>query len=255
MYRKKFLKIDGRNISYLEEGHGKPVVLIHGLGSDCMVWGKIIPHLDRHFRVLAMSLPFYGSYNGFGNRYTYHTYTDLVEKFIKEKRVRKPSLIGHSLGGVISVEYAARHPNSVPAIVPISAPLSDHSKPVPAIWQLGVDLALKSRTTQEAINWLESQGELRDLLAGVLFPEKQSRELAAASADMVKRIPVKYMAACFNDTFHWSFRKFCGKGTSASHVCLWLKRCPNSSDQWGRSLQTGSACSHGDAAYRPFRPD
>lgn len=203
---KKSVKIDGRVISYLEEGKGQAVVLLPGLASDCEDWQEIVAKLRSHFRVYAFSLPFYGTYNNHGQRYTYNTFPSLLEKLVKTFKIQKPVLVGHSLGAVICVKYIAQHPNSVARLVCVSAPFTDHSQPIPPLWRFGVDFALKSKRTQEIIDWLETNQELVSLVMSVAFPQRNLARLTKAGTEMLSTMPAKSMALCYKDTFDLSFR-------------------------------------------------
>jgi pimeloyl-ACP methyl ester carboxylesterase len=206
MAKKKYILIDGRRIDYLEGGKGQPIVLFPGLGVNCMVWSEVIPHLEKYFKVYAFSLPCYGTTNNLGHRYTFHTFPQLAEKLISTFKIKKPILGGHSLGAVISVEYAALHQKSVRSLLLVSAPFTDHAKPLPPLWELTVDFALKSKRTQEIADWLENNPEMIRLLCQVLFPERDRRQLTTVGKDLLKGIPAKAMASCYHDIFHWSFK-------------------------------------------------
>jgi len=79
-----------------------PVLFIHGAGANSSVW-----HLQtNHFKdSVAFELP--GHPNGLGLS-TIEGYADVVASQIKEKRLRRPVIVGHSMGGAIAIELALR---------------------------------------------------------------------------------------------------------------------------------------------------
>src|SRR3989344_3206191 len=123
---KRKLKIDGLNLEYYKEGKGsKTIILLPGLGSDCSLWDNIIPKLSNNFRVFAFSIPPYGSKSTNSHVYTIRTYDKLVEKLIKKFNIKKPVLVGHSVGGLAALVYCSKHPRSVKKLILVSTPLTD----------------------------------------------------------------------------------------------------------------------------------
>lgn len=206
--RKKKIKIDGRVITYIEEGKGKPIVFLHGLGSDCTLWSAVIPAFAKHYKVWSFSLPWYGTHDIYGRVYTFHTYPRFLESLIKQFRIRKPVLVGHSLGGVTAVGYAAEHPRSTRAVIAVSAPFSDHKKPPPPTWEFAIHLALGRKTVREVIKWLVSQKDLVKVVSGVIFPDRRIREETSEeeAAGFFRKMPIKSIAQCFSDALKFSFR-------------------------------------------------
>ena len=57
---KKKTIIDGLEISYIEEGEGSPVLLLHGWGCNSGHWNKVIEGLKDEHRVIAPDIPGFG---------------------------------------------------------------------------------------------------------------------------------------------------------------------------------------------------
>ena len=55
-YEKKFTKVNGKQIAYVEEGNGDPIVLLHGNPTSSFLWRNIIPELSTLGRVIAPDL-------------------------------------------------------------------------------------------------------------------------------------------------------------------------------------------------------
>jgi 2-hydroxy-6-oxonona-2,4-dienedioate hydrolase len=108
-------------IRYLEsnnEDKDHLVLFIHGLGSSAERWLDIPDALSLYFHTLAIDLPgFGGSDKPSDIEYTIETFSDIVKQFIgkvaaaeessDKYRIKKVSLIGHSLGGYIALKIAA----------------------------------------------------------------------------------------------------------------------------------------------------
>ncbi|MEV6277290.1 alpha/beta hydrolase [Nocardia sp. NPDC051832] len=100
-------------------GKGEPLILVHGVGSRWQVWEPIIDRLAESFEVIAVDLP------GFGEsaplpRTTVDTLTDALADFLAAQGIERPHLAGNSMGGLITLNLAARGlARSVTAYSPI----------------------------------------------------------------------------------------------------------------------------------------
>jgi pyruvate dehydrogenase E2 component (dihydrolipoamide acetyltransferase) len=94
-------------IRYLKQGDaGEPIVLIHGFGGDLNNWLFALPALAEEHIVYALDLPGHGGSSkdvGDGTGLA-----DAVVRFLDDVRLDKPHLVGHSLGGLVAAQVAAR---------------------------------------------------------------------------------------------------------------------------------------------------
>ncbi len=112
--------VNGQPIHVHEEGSSsnkKMVVLIHGWSSSWYAVSPLLPVLRRRFRCLAVDLPGYGESPPTPEPATIDTYTDLLATLIQEVSQQPVSLIGHSMGGMISIALALRYPELVERMV------------------------------------------------------------------------------------------------------------------------------------------
>lgn len=107
---------DGDTYYRLEgEGEGKPVVLVHGLGTPCFTWDDVAAGLiaDGH-RVLRYDLYGRGWSDRPRVRYDDDLYDRQLVELLDELGVSEPvHLVGLSMGGAIAVGFADRHPSRV----------------------------------------------------------------------------------------------------------------------------------------------
>ena len=121
MMEEKFLQVDGHKIRYLESGTSKnTLVLIHGLGASAERWINVIPTFANDFHVVVPDLIGFGSSDKPTADYTIDFFSDFLEKFLIASNVNHPSIIGSSLGGQISAEYASSHSNDIDKLVLVS---------------------------------------------------------------------------------------------------------------------------------------
>jgi pimeloyl-ACP methyl ester carboxylesterase len=90
-------------------GHGEPLVLLPGLGTDWMVWAPVLPELSRHADVLALDLPGLGRPPVRRTEPSIEALTTEVCDELDRLGVSEPLVAGSSLGGWVALELARRH--------------------------------------------------------------------------------------------------------------------------------------------------
>jgi len=133
MVEEKFLQIDGNKIRYLESGDSKKtLVLIHGLGASAERWDQVIPLFADEFRVVVPDLVGFGYSDKPLVDYTTEFFSKFLEKFFVESDIKRPNLIGSSLGGQIVAEYATSHSQDIEKLILVS-PSGTMEKSTPAL--------------------------------------------------------------------------------------------------------------------------
>ena len=113
-------KRDGLSLYYEQEGSGDPpVVFIHGWCCDHTFFQPQFDHLKASHAVTALDLRGCGSSDQPEHGYDIPTLADDVAWLCGELRLSKPIFVGHSLGGMIAIELAARYPALPAAIVAV----------------------------------------------------------------------------------------------------------------------------------------
>ncbi|NNC91874.1 MAG: alpha/beta hydrolase [Acidimicrobiia bacterium] len=109
-------------------GAGPPMVLVHGLGGSHLNWLHVAHRLAERHRVLALDLAGFGLTPPAGRKTTVQANQRLLNEFIEAVSPDEPvSLIGNSMGGLVSILQGAAHPGSVSALVLVNPalPLAD----------------------------------------------------------------------------------------------------------------------------------
>jgi pimeloyl-ACP methyl ester carboxylesterase len=116
---------DGVTLRYLEAGSGDPPLLfIHGWTCNHTHWRDQVPHFAKDHRVVALDLRGHGKSDTPDQDYAIEGFVGDVAWFIRELGLQKPVIIGHSMGGVIAMNLARRHPDLVRAIVMVDSPIT-----------------------------------------------------------------------------------------------------------------------------------
>ncbi|HRH85239.1 MAG TPA: alpha/beta fold hydrolase [Rubrivivax sp.] len=109
-------------------GQGSPLVLLHGLGGTWHIWKPVLPALEAHHRVIALTLPGHHgapAYDGSGDA-AVAGLADQVIDTLRQQGIARAHVAGNSLGGWLAIELARRgFAMSVTAFSPAGAWRSD----------------------------------------------------------------------------------------------------------------------------------
>lgn len=131
--KEKFLQVNENKIRYLESGSSEnTLVLIHGLGASAERWDHVMPLFEKHFRVVIPDLIGFGYSDKPLADYTLEFFSNFLDDFLTSAKIQRPVIIGSSLGGQISAEYTAEHPQNVEKLVLVS-PSGMMKKSTPAL--------------------------------------------------------------------------------------------------------------------------
>jgi pimeloyl-ACP methyl ester carboxylesterase len=139
MPRSRILDVDGP-VHYVDHGgDGPTLVLVHGLGGSHSNWVSVAPELTRTARVLAIDLVGFGITPPAGRKASVESNRHVLAAFCGAVSPEAPvTLVGNSMGGLISLMTADAHPDVVEGLV-----LIDPALPVPSLGS--VDLVAAQR--------------------------------------------------------------------------------------------------------------
>jgi 3-oxoadipate enol-lactonase len=171
-----------------DEGRGDPLVLVHGAGTSGAIWRRATPVLAQRRRVIAPDLPGYGGSPAVGPGFALEAVSDRLAAGLEEAGVPAPyDLVGHSMGGGISILLAARHPERVRRLV-LVAPAGLAALPRALAALLGTVAAPYAVARRRLASPLADSALVRRLaLAGVArdgarVPAEHARAVLASSA-------------------------------------------------------------------------
>jgi pimeloyl-ACP methyl ester carboxylesterase len=152
-----------RGVNYSVTGDGEhTIVLLHGFADNVATWNRVVPPLAVNHRVIAIDLPGFGDSTKPWTRPLLAGYVEVVRDVLDAEGVTGAvSLMGNSMGAVVSLLFAARHPDRADGVVLIDMP---GLRTVPRIWKLAVskpsELALRAglrvlpdATAQASVGW------------------------------------------------------------------------------------------------------
>jgi len=112
----------GGSIHYQKAGEGEPLVLLHSLGNSCESWEQVVPALSQSCTLYALDLPGHGRSAKPSQAFLIPDYARGVREFMDELNIDRASIIGNSIGGMITVAFSAAYPERVARAVLVGCP-------------------------------------------------------------------------------------------------------------------------------------
>ncbi|MBC7555930.1 MAG: alpha/beta fold hydrolase [Chryseobacterium sp.] len=104
-------------LHYETSGNGKEnLVLLHGFMENLEIWKFLEPHLSDKFKIIKIDLPGHGKSLDYGEINSMEMMAKEVEKVISELNLDKIHLLGHSMGGYVSLAFAELFPDKLKSI-------------------------------------------------------------------------------------------------------------------------------------------
>jgi pimeloyl-ACP methyl ester carboxylesterase len=133
---KRTAEVRDTTMAYVDEGGGRPIVLLHGNPTSSYVWRNVIPHLADRGRVIAPDLVGHGDsakLPGTGDeRYSLAEHQAYLDALLDQLGVDGDAvLVGHDWGGPLGFDWARRHADAVAGIAymeTIVRPLSSRAR-------------------------------------------------------------------------------------------------------------------------------
>lgn len=128
-------RVDGVHYTVTGEGR-RTIVLLHGFCDNLSTWKRVVPVLAASNRVIAVDLPGFGRSTRPWRAPLIESYVDVVAEVLAAEEIDEPvSLIGNSMGAVVSAAFAQRWPEAVDRVVLIDMP---GLRGVPRLWRVGL---------------------------------------------------------------------------------------------------------------------
>lgn len=116
-----FVNLNGIRLHLVDwSGTGQPILLVHGLASNAKIWNFVAPELAKSFRVAAIDQRSHGvSSEPQDGKYGFEAVCSDLHEACTSLGFERPVIVGHSWGGGVALEYAARYPEAVAGVVTI----------------------------------------------------------------------------------------------------------------------------------------
>ncbi len=110
-------------VRYRDEGQGQPVLLLHGVCSSLETWDGWVERMKGSYRIIRIDIPGFGLTGHAPDRgfYNKDTAVDFLDLFMDRLGVSQFSIVGNSLGGYLSWNYALRYPHKIQKMILIDS--------------------------------------------------------------------------------------------------------------------------------------
>jgi pimeloyl-ACP methyl ester carboxylesterase len=111
-------------VHYEAIGRGKPVLFLHGWLGSWRYWMPTMEAISDHYRTYALDLWGFGDSDKSQQRYGVQSYVSLIGEFMDGMGLVQLPIVGHALGAIAAVLFAAQAPDRVDKLMAVSLPLT-----------------------------------------------------------------------------------------------------------------------------------
>jgi pimeloyl-ACP methyl ester carboxylesterase len=173
----KTIDFKGAPCIYRVKGKGKAVMLVHGFMEEGTVWKAVSKELKSKYKVIVPDLPGFGkSQIGKKAVLSMEWYAEFLKAICAQEKLKSFILIGHSMGGYISLAFAAKYPQLIAGLGLLNSHCFE-------------DTAEKKASRRKSIAFIRKNGTapfVKELYAQ-LFAEKYKKKHKRALASMIKQ--------------------------------------------------------------------
>jgi haloalkane dehalogenase len=114
-----YVEIQGLRVHYVDEGHGDPVLCLHGEPSWSYLYRRLIPAFAERHRALATDFIGFGRSDKLSERgdYSFQLHLGILEAFLQTLDLQRVTLVVHDWGGLIGLTAASRQPERIARLV------------------------------------------------------------------------------------------------------------------------------------------
>ena len=113
----RFLTVHGHRRAFVMAGSGPALLLLHGLGCDHHTWDSVLSWLARRYTVIAPDLLGHGASDKPRADYSVGGYANAMRDLLALLGVERVTVVGHSLGGGVAMQFAYQFPELVERLV------------------------------------------------------------------------------------------------------------------------------------------
>ena len=118
-------------LHYEVYGRGRPVILLHGWLGSWGLWQETMTYLGQYYRTYALDFWGFGESGRKRETYKVQDFIGLVDQFMEKLGIEQAPLVGHSMGGTVSLSVAVQFPSRVSKVVVVGSPIHGSSLAIP----------------------------------------------------------------------------------------------------------------------------
>jgi pimeloyl-ACP methyl ester carboxylesterase len=113
--------LHGRRVSFRRAGSGPTILLIHGITNSSLSWETAMARLARDYDVIAPDLPGHGDSDRHRGDHSIGAHACVLRDLLRVLEVDRVTVVGHSLGGGIAMQFAYQFPEMTERLVVVSS--------------------------------------------------------------------------------------------------------------------------------------
>jgi pimeloyl-ACP methyl ester carboxylesterase len=118
----RYMKVGNINTRFWAAGdNGTEVILIHGLGGFLENWRANVFELAKKHRVYALDLVGFGLSDKISKSLSYPFFAQFVRDFMDINQIERASLVGNSMGGGVSIQFAIKYPDKLAKLILVNS--------------------------------------------------------------------------------------------------------------------------------------
>jgi pimeloyl-ACP methyl ester carboxylesterase len=121
------ISANGIEMSYELSGQGNCLVLIHGFGDNLNMWYHQVPDFSKQYRVLTYDVRGFGQTEMTKGSYSMRLLADDLYELLKVLEIKSACVLGYSMGGMIALNFALRHPDVITGLIFANSAAGDAS--------------------------------------------------------------------------------------------------------------------------------
>ncbi len=190
-----YLTVKDLTIHYEIEGYGKPLIILHGMGNNSQSWKKQLLGLSENFTVIAWDAPGYGKSSDPKQEIKeFSQFADILKGFIEKLNYQSVTLLGHSMGSAIALDFSYRFPEMVERLI-----ISDATRGAAALSAEENDRKLAVRLNN--IDTLDPEDIAKQRVKELLSPNPDPEVKKEAERIMSQVRPMGYRSVAYS-LFH-----------------------------------------------------
>jgi pimeloyl-ACP methyl ester carboxylesterase len=115
------IELHGHRVSYRSGGSGPVLLLLHGITDSSATWEGVAPSLSEHFTLIAPDLLGHGESATPRGDYSLGAHASGVRDVLTALGIERATVVGHSLGGGVAMQYAYQFPERCERLVLVSS--------------------------------------------------------------------------------------------------------------------------------------
>jgi pimeloyl-ACP methyl ester carboxylesterase len=114
-------------VHYEVYGRGRPVILLHGWLGSWGLWQETMSYLGAFYRTYALDFWGFGESGKKRETYAVSDFVSLVDQFMEQLGIVHAPLVGHSMGGTVSLAVSIKYPDRASKVAVVGSPINGSS--------------------------------------------------------------------------------------------------------------------------------